>query len=262
MSIKVATILPVKHLELTKDNPYHMVLAQFVGESQEYTEFFMGRRDAGKFVLMDNGAAEGCQPTMEELIPKIQLLEPTEIVLPDTPMNSKVTLHKGRKALEVVYANFDPKVYLPRLMAVPQGATIQDWVDCARAMLKWPIQAFGVSKFLTSNIGDNARTVVLERLYEQCSASERAKLAETDIHFLGCHIHPKETAGALHLEGKYKLRGTDSAIAFIYTQAGVEITHGTTRPEGEIDFMGGEAKNVALLKKNIKKWEDFSNGLL
>lgn len=256
--INVASIVPKRYLHLTENNYYHMALAQFIGVDKEYTQFFQSCIRADRFVLMDNGAAEGHQPTIFELIPKAHLLRPTEMVLPDTLLNMTDTLLKGHEALEVVAGSFDSG-YKPRLMAVPQGATIKEWVACARVMLNWPISALGISKFLTITQGDTARNEALTRLWYSCNPDEHQRLVTLDIHLLGCHKHPKEVFMTKLNNPQYTFRGTDSAIAFIYTQAKQEIKLFDERPEGEIDFLEGVTE-LELLKLNIKRWEDYSNG--
>ena len=65
---KVAQIVPVPHLPQIENNHYHMCLAHLVKESEGYTEFYRRMSDEGKFVLMDNGAAEGSQLATYELL--------------------------------------------------------------------------------------------------------------------------------------------------------------------------------------------------
>ena len=60
-SKKIAHIVPVKCLEKTANNQYHMCLAHLVKESEEYASFYRRMSDEGKFVLMDNGVAESLE---------------------------------------------------------------------------------------------------------------------------------------------------------------------------------------------------------
>ena len=90
---KIAHIVPVSHLYDTLDNQYHMCLAHLV-DCAEYREHFASLTAKGKFVLMDNGAAEGCQLKPEELFDMYELIQPTEIVLPDTLFDSASTIQK------------------------------------------------------------------------------------------------------------------------------------------------------------------------
>ena len=98
---KVAHIVPVSHLSDTTDNQYHMCLAHLVKESDEYTAHFAKMAADGKFVLMDNGAAEGAQLRFGELFGMYEKIKPTEIVLPDTLFNPASTIQKSRVFLQM-----------------------------------------------------------------------------------------------------------------------------------------------------------------
>ena len=90
---RVAHIVPVQHLADTEDMQYHMCLAHLVG-NEEYRKHFAKMAANGRFVLMDNGAAEGSQLQPERLLEMYEQINPTEIVLPDTLYESGSTIQK------------------------------------------------------------------------------------------------------------------------------------------------------------------------
>ena len=246
---KIAQIVPVLHLEQIHHNHYHMCLAHLVMESKEYAEFYALMVDEGKYVLMDNGAAEGSQLSVEELIKMYETINPTEIVLPDTLNNCVDTL---RKTLAFVheYSN------LPyRFMGVPQGKDFDEWCACVEVMLREPrINSIGVSKFL--NISTGREDIRFHACaYIQKIAKELGRERDIEIHLLGCDEGP-------YLVGEIQklfpmVRGCDSAFAFIATQAGVHIDEDTLRPEGEIDFIEGTVPWDEL-EERMKEFENVT----
>ena len=246
---KIAQIVSVPHLYQIEQNHYHMCLAHLVSENTRYQIFYKRLAESGKFVLMDNGAAEGSQLSVEELLTMYKIINPTEIVLPDTLSNCVDTL---RKTLAFVHEY----KHLPyRFMGVPQGKDFDEWCACVEVMLREPrINTIGISKFLNITTGN-------EEIRIHACAHIARLLAELDredveVHLLGCDEGPA-IVGIAHTLFPF-VRGCDSAFAFIATQAGMEaITEETKRPKGEIDFIEG-AVSCEALEKRMKEFENVA----
>lgn len=244
---KIAQIVPVLHLEQIEDNHYHMCLAHLVG-NKKYAEFYKRMSSEGKFVLMDNGAAEGAQLPVDELLKMYEVIKPTEIVLPDTLNNCVDTL---RKTLAFVH---EYKNLPYRFMGVPQGHDFDDWCACVEVMLReHRINSIGVSKFLNISTGrDDIRFHACAYIKKVADALGRRDI---EIHLLGCDEGPFMVGQIQELFPM--VRGCDSAFAFIATQAGVEIDDDTERPEGEIDFIEGTVP-VEELAKRLRQFEEVA----
>ena len=242
---KIAQIVPVSCLPEIANNHYHMCLAHLVAQSDEYANFYKMMSERGKFVLMDNGAAEGSQLTTPELLAMYDRINPTEIVIPDTLCDKNSTL---AKAEAFVSAHSD----LPyRFMAVPQGRDINEWCMCAAELLqRYPrINSIGISKFLNITTKDpyirfTAANYIME-------LSERLR-HPVEVHLLGCDEGPS-IVREIQMEVP-NVRGCDSAFAYIATQAGVKIAPEAQRPEGEIDFLDGS--RLDGLADNMHRFED------
>ena len=239
---KVAHIVPVSCLSTIASNHYHMCLAHLVAQNDEYAQFYRDMSDSGKFVLMDNGAAENSQLEVGELLGLYERIRPTEIVVPDTLCDSKSTLEK---ADQFISQHGD----LPyRFMAVPQGKTYEEWCACATTMLERykRINTIGVSKFLNIATDDPYIRFAASRHVE--AEAERLGM-DVDIHLLGCDEGPS-IVNDIQMEVP-SVRGCDSAFAYIATQAGIVISSSTQRPEGEIDFIGGDYK-LGLIENMVR----------
>lgn len=230
---RVAHIVPVSHLQDTVNNQYHMCLAHLV-EDETYKNHFKAMSKAGKFVLMDNGAAEGSQLNFDKLFEMYEEINPTEIVLPDTLLEMGSTIQKSRNFL----AEMQKRDITYRVMAVPQGKTLDEWAACARIFVKDDrINTIGVSKFLNVVTKDDfIRFKALGILKDLIKEYERDDL---EVHLLGCDEGPL-IVNMCHTAYNF-VRGCDSAFAYIAAQADSPISlNNVKRPKGSIDFLNGE----------------------
>lgn len=230
---KVAEIVPVAQLEDIASNHYHMCLAHLVAQSynnknaMKYAEFYRRMSGAGKYVLMDNGAAENGQLGFNDLVRQFDKIQPTEIVIPDTLNDANDTLAKMFDWLKLIEVPC-------KQMAVPQGKDFEEWKACAYIMMQERrINTIGISKFLNIATGDETiRHQAVQYLDEIAD-----KLGRNDIeyHLLGCDEGPGIVGGIQSISKR--VRGCDSAFAYIATKAGVDVNNETKRPKGYIDFL-------------------------
>lgn len=231
---KFAHIVPVDCLHVLDNKQYLMCLAHLVKANGAYGDYYASAaRKPGTYVLMDNGVAEGEQLSNEELLRCYDRIRPSEIILPDTLCDSSDTLRKMHEALEL----FVESEHLPyRIMAVPQGHDLDEWIACAEAMVRdRRIHTIGVSKFLQMAGGSYmTRYWAVDALSELIAKYGRSDL---EVHLLGCS---EPTAYVQMILDKYPfVRGCDSALGYLFAQAQIHPTEFTERPDGEIDFLEG-----------------------
>jgi len=250
--VKVASIVPVSYLYLIQSKNYHMCLAHLANSIPRYADFYKEQAQKGKFVIMDNGAAEGEQQRVDTLVRLAASINPTELILPDVLYDSEATLDRSYKAIDVVKRSG----LECRLMAVPQGRTLHEWVGCALEMLQWPVDTIGISKFLNYVLGPYVRLLAI--------AAILPKLKDKDIHLLGCACDAREVGVINDFFGS-RVRGVDSSIAYIYARSGINmhnaLRNNIPRSQAEIDFME-ESTDTSLISDNITIWEDVCNGRL
>lgn len=247
--MQIATILPVKDLEMRRDRDYNMALAHLV-DVKAYREFFRSQSDDGKFVLMDNGVVEtGVPMPIAELLDRAETIGATEMVLPDMLRNKDETLRLGREAMTAIFA--DPRQTKFSLLAVPQGSTKEEWRECVLEMLTWPVKAIGISRFV--NAYYDHRKDALADVPELLASNK-------EIHLLGCAGDPKEMWEIEEAHGHGRIRGVDSGIASIYAQAGKKMSGRTKKPDNELDFLTDDTSGDELLKYNVEWWEKRVRG--
>lgn len=254
--MEVATIVPTKFLEITEGDNYQMALAHLIGVDPFYTNHFKLQSIGGAFIIMDNGAAEEAQvPTVEELFEKAMEIGASEIVLPDTLFDHETTLSKTYDAINRLLQ----LGWRGKMMAVPHGKDRDAWVGIAATFLEWqPITAIGISKFLCKQWGPYARAWALGMMAHICRVSPKVDIYK-QIHLLGCWGDPMETAWLDNaFGGILNLRGTDSAIAYVYAQKGLKMNVGVPRPADEVEFTNRELElDMKLLKHNVEVWRQY-----
>lgn len=254
-SMDVATIVPTKFLEVTRGDTYQMALAHLIGSDPYYTNHFKLESARGAFVLMDNGAAENAQvPSVDDLYHKAMEIGASEIVLPDTLFDHEETLSKAHKAIERLLQ----LGWTGKLMAVPHAADRDAWVGIANTFLQWsPITTIGISKFLCRQYGPYARAWALSMISHIVNVNKAAN-KHKQIHLLGCWGDPMEIAWLDNAFQHLNIRGTDSAIAYVFAQKGLKMEVGVPRPADEVQFTDLTLElNLPLLLHNIGVWKQY-----
>jgi len=260
--MKVATIVPVPYLYHVMGQSYHLCLSHVVSESEDYKEFYKQQAANGHFVVIDNGAAEGaCQP-IEKVLANALAIGAHELVLPDDIYDQKNTLQMLQHSYNYIW-----KDWKGQIMVVPQGETFKEWCDCTEQMFEWPVHCIGISKFITPKYKDECRGKARLEAYK--FVEELARGQEMDVHLLGCWDHPVEIAEIYSyacnstVQSEVGLRGTDSAIAYVYAADNKALLPAIPRPDLEVDFLNGNgAVDGYLLDANIRKWQLYCTGAL
>ena len=225
-------------MHLTKDDDYFMALAPIVLESDEYANFFRERSKEGKFVLLDNGAAEsGCLDILS-VHAAAHRINATEIILPDVLGDTAATLeatYRGFKHFRSMDIK-DPH----KLMIVPQGAILEEWFTCLDMMMRLCPHSIGIPKLLTHRSGAEARLKAIHYVSQRY---------DVETHLLGVWYDMKE----LDLfKGNGYIRGVDSALPYLYAREGRVLGDGP-KPTKIIDPYDDKTYEP-LLKANLDTW--------
>jgi hypothetical protein len=250
--MEVATIVPVPYLNLVENYTYHLALTHILKQSKKYSDFYKKQSEKGAYVIVDNGAAEGACEPIETILEYAENIDANEIVLPDHIYDQQSTLHASHEALNYVLKHI-PSSGCKKIMVVPQGKNFKEWCDCASIMASWGVDVIGISKFCTPKYGKKSRLKLTEFLHNQVIP----EYPHIKIHLLGCWDFPLEITEIVQT---YKVRGTDSAIAYVYASNGKALLPAFERPKLEVDFLNGRVPNDAILKNNILLWRGYSNG--
>ena len=256
--MKVATIVPQNYLNLVANDDYFMCLGNLIGVPgmEEYTKFFKARCNEKKFVIMDNGLIENDPRPLEELADKALDLGVSEMVMTDVFCDKEATLRAIAKGIN----ELSPRQH-PKLMLVPQGKSVDEWVSCAHEILMRYSPArceytLGVPKVLSSFGGRDGRLGALISLMDVCPLAKHCT-----FHLLGCWTTPLEITIIDKMAQQKDLpniRGVDSSIPFVYARAGKGI-YTQDRPDSDPINFCESVVDAKLLRRNITRWQHAAN---
>ena len=117
--MKISHELPLGLMKFAyKWNDYDYCLPHLIDQYKEYKEFFEYSRTHGRFIIMDNGLFEGVKHTTEDLLNKIDLINPNVFVVPDAWNDANTTLVNAKSWIINYKEGLPDSV---NLMAVCQG---------------------------------------------------------------------------------------------------------------------------------------------
>lgn len=247
---KVATIVPLSHLDLIASDSYFMALS-YAAEVEAYRDFFRKQSADGKYVILDNSTVELGEP--EDLISYVEKaidMEASEILAPDWLHDPERTLRDLDRCVDVA----QKLEYTGHIMAVPQGRTVDEWLKCAKAMLTYhDVSTLGISRRYTEMFG-GSRVVPVLAIRGYVSAMDRE---DVKVHLLGCWDQPTVDVGNL-LRAEF-VRGIDGSLPSVFAKYDKRLTSTAKRPGKQIDILTDQYEEV-LLAENIRIWQHLCYG--
>ena len=221
--MKLASIVPMKNVEHTFDGDYAMLLAHL-------KDYYPKEHKRNCYVIMDNSLIElGGAVDVETVYNAAKECGADEFILPDVFQDSDATIQKVIESIRWLHTN--KHIHEMRLMAVCQGKTIADFLDCLHALEQIPeIHCIGIPK-IASNLAAGGRPA-LEPLWQ---GSPKA------IHLLGCWKNLDEFT-------KYKnpaaIRSCDTCIPALLSTKNISNAW-ADRPEKTIDLINDKISWVS-----------------
>ena len=205
--MKIAHIVPPDYLTLlyAVNTGYHFVLGQEAIVNTQYREFYRTLARRGHFIIVDNGAAELHSgdvqeiPAFRDIVDVADYIGADEIILPDKLRDMYATLEMFAKAVN------DHMVAPRRCMAVPQGETLNEWIDCLRLMSVGSFATIGIPKHMARMPG--SRILLANHL----------RYRTENIHMLGVWGEPVTEVSELAMMTPW-VRGLDTGAAMAWAQ--------------------------------------------
>lgn len=244
MTDKVATIVPWHHLNLIKNDVYFMALS-YACDAPGYMQFFREMTRQRKYVILDNSAVEMGNPeSFESYITKAIYMKATEILMPDYFREKQKTLDAMKPALETMRQ----MEFTGRVMAVPQGETPSDFLNCVAQMIQYPIHTLGISRRYINMFG-GTRTGICEMVHDRLLVEGTSSIK---VHLLGCWSHPVQDIGTL-LREQY-IQGIDGSLPSVFALHSQLLEEAAERPGPGIDIIN-DVYDRELLSRNIGAWQ-------
>ena len=115
-----------------KWNDYDYCLPHLVDHYEQYKLFFQKAKKDKRFIIMDNGLFEGVNHTTEDLLSKIELIQPDIFIVPDA-WNDATTTLRNAKHWMINYKQGLPEGV--NLMAVCQGQDMGELVTTYQTLV-------------------------------------------------------------------------------------------------------------------------------
>ncbi len=109
-----------------KWHDYDYCLPHLLDQYEQYKLFFQKSKKDKRFIIMDNGLFEGVNHTTEDLLSKIEWLQPDIFIVPDAWNDSTVTIRNAKSWMINYKAGLPEGV---NLMAVCQGKDMGELVS-------------------------------------------------------------------------------------------------------------------------------------
>ena len=242
--MKVANIMPIPLLKKYGHmTTYHMVLSHLAQNNSEYAAFYQKRAEQGDYIITDTSVIELKNPlTLKEQIPIATKIGASELICANYPLDKEKTLASTSNELAMVARNCPFKI-----MAVVQGRTFKDLVQCYIELCKFPqIDTIGFSTTMSIWMKPSVDRFFFTTYLMNNGLLDRSK----EYHLLGTTNDPTE----ILRQSKYKwIRGVDSRLAVI--QGLQNKTLNEPRELRKFDFYSD--KDTPLVLENIKtliKW--------
>jgi len=146
----IYVISPVSNLEPMKLGDRIFALAHLWVQFPEYRAFILDQKEQGKFITLDNSAAERALVTEDILIDICRELMPNEVIAPDVLFNKYETIanaisFRNRMEREGLLGTID-------IFFCPQGESKQHWLDAYEWGLAQDfVNVIGFSKIAVPN---------------------------------------------------------------------------------------------------------------
>jgi len=182
---------PISLLEscATQGN-YHLALSHLILDNEEYREFYQQQSWQGVLVGVDNGVVEqGKSLPVSMVAIAAGMVDAKEFILPDVLGDGQASYEATVKGLDayqhlmIVSPNF-------KLIAVPHGSNVADWMMCYLRLLQVPeVNIIGVSMF-DSDLFQGGRVGLLDSLEDMGFIDPNRQ-----YHMLGCWRDLREAYG-------------------------------------------------------------------
>ena len=260
--MKISHELPLSLLEHSLDwNDYEYCLPHLIDKFPAYRQFFLDSSERDRFIIMDNGLFEGVVHTTQDLLEKIDLIQPNIFIVPDE-WNDRDMTAKNAKHWTQYKLPFKTK-----LMVVLQGKTINEihtlYQQCVD--LGYTHFAFNHSSVVYQELGGSENTLANQSvgrvLLIEYLITQKLIKDHHYIHLLGAST-PQEFTYYRDLQPNL-INSVDTsnpiiagALSTRYTDIGL-----LEKPLNKIEeFMEANLEDrLEDIKFNVSKFKEFCN---
>ena len=247
-------ISPVSNLEPMKLGDRIFALSHLWVQFPKYREFILEQKSLGKFITLDNSAAERALVTEDVLIDVCKELMPDEVIAPDVLFDTNSTIENA-KSFKV---RMDQEGLSDRIniFFCPQGKTRQEWLEAYMwAMSQDWISVIGFSKIAVPNAWLEGEMI------DDQGIKEARHMAYDYLKDMGALLKPIHCLGqGSYTEFEYydhpMMRSTDRVYPVQAASAGIAFREDSeTRiptPHNYLETFDMKDIDMDLVKSNIE----------
>jgi hypothetical protein len=243
-------------------NDYDYCLPHLLDQYEQYKLFFTKAKKDKRFIICDNGLFEGVEHTTEDLIEKIEWLQPDIFIVPDAWNDSAMTVRNAKHWM-INYKNNLPEGV--NLMAVCQGQDVGELVITYQMLvdLGYKHIAFNHSSIAYDKMYEGNMPKLKKQMYGRMEfirrLVEKNNIVKTNHHhLLGCSL-PQEFMS-------YKdwtfIKSVDTSNPILVGAEGVRYTDSgiSFKPENKLEhyFEKNLADRVEDIKFNVEKFKQYT----
>jgi len=249
----IYVISPVSNLEPMKLGDRIFALAHLWVQFPEYRAFILDQKEQGKFITLDNSAAERALVTEDILIEICRELMPDEVIAPDVLFNMHETIKnaksfRDRMEEEGLLGTID-------IFFCPQGIDKEDWLSAYGWAIAQPwINVIGFSKIAVPN-------AFLENFKDDQGIKEARHMAydylnERDLLLKPIHCLGQGDPTELAYYDHPMMRSTDSVYPVFAACLGqdftVDHTTRTPTPHNFLEMFIMSNEDTKLIESNVQ----------
>ena len=259
--MKISHELPLSLIQYAYEwNDYDYCLPHLLDKSQQYNLFFQKSKKDKRFIIMDNGLFEGVEHTTEDLLSKIELLQPNIFIVPDAWNDNITTIRSAKHWMN----NYGEKLRElgVELMAVCQGNDVGELVNTYQILvdLGYKHIAFNHSSIAYQELGyeDPLKNQMYGRMEFIRRLVEKGTIHENYYHhLLGCSL-PQEFMA--YKDWKF-IRSCDTSNPILVGAEGVRYEDNgiNFKPKDKLEHYFEKDLDVQLedIKFNVQKFKSF-----
>lgn len=240
--MQLINIFPLGNICMEYTQDMHMYLTHMV---EKYPQYANTARDARGYKILDNSLIElGGAVDLERVLNAAKVINADEIILPDVFQNGPATVKAVRESLQYLTDKWPNRDWPFKLMAVAQGATIEEWYTCYQELLAMPdVDVIGIPK-------------VLAKMHPQGRphfVNELCNLYRKPHHLLGLWYSVSEFTDYRDLN---LIRSCDTVLLGFMAKYGKPITG--VRPDGFTVDLENDVIDYTQIKNDLSMSGIFS----
>lgn len=252
--MECALIPPVSLLAYNNDQRYQLMLPHLLNHSATYKRKYKAyAKDRSKYVILDNGAAEGVKPRPDQLADLAIQYKVQEVVAPDVLGNYEQTVVDTHD-----FMRYARDLDFIRLGIVAQGRNVQEAMWCVAATLRsehWRyVNVVYLPRLLVTPEQPQARISLAQAIHQ--------RWPDLQIHFLGASRHWLQEALAASRTVPF-VRSIDTSVPFTEATYGRllgKTPTGLARPDDYFDWSPLTDASREIVKKNVGRYIGWTKG--